>query len=226
MTVSVIIPALNEAGCIVDTVRSIRAQSPHEIIVVDGGSDDGTSELAAEADLVLTSPRGRANQMNLGAKHATGSTFLFLHADCTLQTGAIEAAERVLMRSSGKIVAGCFQMHVPEPGLLYRSIDGFATIRVRLTGLAYGDQGLFLRKDTFDRVGGFPPLHLMEDMFICKRLRDLGQILVLPHKIYVSARRWQRMGLIQQTLRNWTLTALTAMGVHPNRLAKFYPAVR
>ncbi|MGF1583101.1 MAG: hypothetical protein ACFCD0_27590 [Gemmataceae bacterium] len=110
--------------------------------------------------------------------------------------------------------------------MLYRSIDGFATIRVRLTGLAYGDQGLFLRRDTFTQVGGFPPLKLMEDMFICKRLKELGQILVLPHKIYVSARRWQHVGLVHQTLRNWTLTALTAMGVDPNRLARYYPNVR
>src|SRR5438132_1276671 len=137
MPISVIIPTLNEASCLAQTLRSVRAEEPGEIIVVDGGSTDATCELAGEADLVLHGARGRAAQMNLGAAHATGDILLFLHADCTLETGALRAAQRCLARRG--VAAGCFRMTVTAPGLIYRAIDAAATARVRLTGLAYGD---------------------------------------------------------------------------------------
>src|SRR5438045_256698 len=133
MAISVIIPTLNEATCVTATVRSVRTQRPHEIIVVDGGSTDATREAAAEADLVLQAPRGRASQMNAGAARATGDALLFLHADCTLEDGALEEAVRCLRPPT--VAAGCFTMTVRARGLLYRSIDACATARVRLTGL-------------------------------------------------------------------------------------------
>jgi rSAM/selenodomain-associated transferase 2 len=224
MPISVVIPALNEATALPETLRSLRAQQPHEIIVVDGGSTDATCAAAGAADVLLHGPRGRAAQMNRGAAHAAGDVLLFLHADCTLAPGAVAAAERAARRPG--VAAGCFTMHVRADGLLYRCIDGCATARVRLTGIAYGDQGLFLRRDVFERVGGFPPLKLMEDVFISRALRRLGRMVVLPQRIFVSPRRWQRAGLVRQTLRNWALTALAAAGVHPDRLAAYYPAVR
>jgi hypothetical protein len=162
--------------------------------------------------------------MNLGAVHAVGDVLLFLHADCTLEPGALRAAEAALGRRG--VAAGCFRMTVTAPGLLYRMIDACATARVRLTGLAYGDQGLFLYRDRFERLGGFPLLRLMEDVFISRALRRQGRIVVLPHRAFVSPRRWQRQGVIRQTLRNWALTGLAAAGAHPDRLAAFYPAVR
>ncbi len=223
MTISVIIPTLNEEACIATTIAQTRRQNPHEIIVVDGGSNDETISQARDADLVLSSAQGRANQMNAGAEKATGSILLFLHADCTLEEGALDKAKTVLSQRS--VVAGCFAMHVPEPGWLYRSIDFFATLRVRLTGMVYGDQGLFLSRKIFDKIGGFPRLKFMEDVFISRRLREQGRIVVIPQKIFVSARRWQKVGLIPQTLRNWTLTALAAGGVHPDHLAQYYPVV-
>jgi rSAM/selenodomain-associated transferase 2 len=224
VSVSVIIPTLNEESLLAETLRLLRVQRPHQVIVVDGGSTDATCREAATADVLLRAPPGRAVQMNLGAAHATGDVLLFLHADCILEAGALADAERCL--SVRGIVAGCFTMRVRARGLLYRSIDACATARVRLTGLVYGDQGLFLRRTSFERLGGFPRLRLMEDLLFSRELRRHGRILVAPRHIFVSPRRWQRAGLMRQTLRNWALTALAASGMHPDRLATFYPNVR
>jgi len=224
VTVSVIIPTLNEEGCISETLRGLHAQGVHQVIVVDGGSSDGTCGQASAADLVLHSAPGRAVQMNCGAARATGTYLLFLHADCALEAGALEEAERRLHATAA--IAACFRMTVRGRGLLYRSIDACATARVRLTGLIYGDQGLFLRREDFERLGGFPCYRLMEDLFFSRTLRRAGKIIVVPRRIFVSPRRWEKTGLVRQTLRNWGLTALAASGVHPDRLAEFYPAVR
>jgi hypothetical protein len=266
MAVSVIIPTLNEAACIQETIRSLRRQGADEIIVVDGGSTDGTHELAREADAMLISPPGRALQMHAGALDSplprtrgrgvagegvevaealapspqplspeyrgegllrrlqTSDSLLFLHADCTLEDGALAAIERCLRQP--RVIAGCFSLRVQQSGWLYRAIDWCATARVKLTGFVYGDQGLFMRRTDYLRLGGFPPLSFMEDVMFSKTLRRHGRIVVLPHKILVSPRRWQKTGILRQTLRNWTLTALAASGIHPDRLAKFYPGVR
>jgi rSAM/selenodomain-associated transferase 2 len=224
MSVSIIIPALNEAACIAATVASLRRQQPAEIIVVDGGSGDGTPELARGADLVLPSPPGRAVQMNLGASRARGDYLLFVHADCTLDDGALTALAGALRNP--RTIAGCFNMRVTADGMLYRCIDAAATARVRLTGVVYGEQGLFLRRRDYHRLGGFPPWRFMEDVFFSRMLRQHGRVVVLPQRIHVAARRWQRVGLIRQTLRNWTLTGLALAGVHPDRLARWYGDVR
>lgn len=224
MSVSVVIPTLNEESCLAETLRLLRTHAPHEIIVVDGGSTDATGRLAATADLLLHGEPGRAAQMNLGARHARGDHLLFLHADCSLEEGALKEAERLL--GGRGVSAGCFHMTVRARGLCYRSIDVCANVRVRWTGLAYGDQGLILRRESFERLGGFPPLRLMEDLFFSKQLRQLGRIALVPRRIFVSPRRWQQHGIMRQTLRNWLLTALAAGGVDPDRLAAFYPAVR
>jgi rSAM/selenodomain-associated transferase 2 len=223
VSVSVIIPTLNEADGLAETLRRLRRQRPHQIIVVDGGSSDATLEKAADADLVLQGPRGRAAQMNHGAAHATGDGLLFLHADCELEDGALAAAGRALLRRG--VAAGCFRMHVAAPQRVFRLIDACATLRVRLTGLIYGDQGLFVERRRFERLGGFPPLQFMEDVFLSKALRRQGAMVVASPRIFVSPRRWKQHGVVRQTLRNWTLTALAAAGVHPDRLAVFYPAV-
>jgi rSAM/selenodomain-associated transferase 2 len=224
LAVSIIIPALNEAAGIAPTIAALRAQGTAEIIVVDGGSTDDTVARAAGADRVLTAPPGRARQMNAGAAAATGDVLLFLHADCALEAGAVRAAETCLARH--RVFAGCFSMRVQANGLAYRCIDAAATARVRLTGVAYGDQGLFLRRADFDRLGGFPALRFMEDVYFSRRLRRAGRVVVLPQRIYVSPRRWQKVGLVRQTLRNWTLTALALAGVAPDQLAAYYPRVR
>jgi rSAM/selenodomain-associated transferase 2 len=224
MPLSVIIPTLNEASTIAATIRAVRRQHPDEIIVVDGGSSDDTIQCAAEAHLVVRSPRGRAAQMNAGAAAARGDRLLFLHADCELAEGALAAAMDCLRRPG--VVAGCFRMRVRAAGVVYRLIDFCATARVRLTGVVYGDQGLFVRRDVFEEMGGFPAVRLMEDMLLSRQLCRRGRVVVAAADIGVSPRRWERQGVVWQTLRNWTLTALAAAGVHPDRLAPFYPAVR
>lgn len=224
MTTSVIIPTLNEENCLPEALQRLRQPNAHEIIVVDGGSTDGTCALAQPADLVLHGPRGRALQMNLGAAHASGDVLLFLHADCWLDDGAIQDAERLL--AGRHIAGGCFTMTVRASGSLYRVIDRCATARVRLTGIVYGDQGLFIRRELFERLGGFPRIRLMEDLFFSRTLRRHGRMVISGRRIHVSPRRWQRSGLVRQTVRNWTLTALAAGGISPDALARFYPTVR
>jgi rSAM/selenodomain-associated transferase 2 len=224
VAVSVIIPTLNEESCLAETLRSVHRQRPHELLVADGGSTDATCRLAGEAAQLVQAPPGRAVQMNCGAARATGDVLLFLHADCTLEEGALEEAEQRLGRRG--VIAGCFTMTVRASGPLYRCLDFFATARVRLTGLVYGDQGLFLRRQTFEKLGGFPPLRLMEDLFFSRELRRHGRIVVASRRVFVSPRRWQRVGVVRQSVRNWTLTTLAAAGVSPDRLAAFYPAVR
>jgi rSAM/selenodomain-associated transferase 2 len=224
MAVSVIIPTLNEAACLPAALRALSAEGPAEVLVVDGGSTDGTCDRVGSAARLLHAPRGRAAQMNAGAAEARGDVLLFLHADCTLEPGALRAAEVCLARPG--VAAGCFHMTVQGPRMVYKLLGACATARVRLTGLVYGDQGLFVRRAVFARAGGFPSLGLMEDVFLSKALRRLGRVVVAPRRIYVSARRWQRRGVVRQTLRNWALTALAAGGIHPDRLAAYYPAVR
>ena len=224
MLISVIIPTLDEESCLGETLQCLSAENPHEIVVVDGGSSDSTCRIASSGGCsLLQGVRGRAAQMNLGAAHATGDALLFLHADCSLQPGALSAAARVLARG---VAAGCFRMTVTASGLLYRVIDACATMRVRATGIIYGDQGMFVARERFLRLGGFPEVRLMEDVLMSLKLRKQGQVVVVPSRIFVSPRRWQRQGIVRQTLRNWTLTALAAAGVHPDRLARYYPVVR
>jgi rSAM/selenodomain-associated transferase 2 len=224
MSVSIVIPTWNEAACIEQTIRALRTQKPREIIVVDGGSTDATIALARHADRVLVAEPGRAFQLNAGAAAATGDFLLFLHADCRLETGALAAIERTLARRA--ILAGCLSMRVEAGGLGFRWMDAFATARVRWTGIGYGDQGLFLRTEDFRRLGGFPPIRFMEDVFFSRRLAQCGRMVVLSKKIYVSPRRWHAVGLVRQTLRNWTLTAAALAGISPDWLASYYPSVR
>lgn len=224
MSVSVIVPTLNEERFLARALDRLREQRPHQIIVVDGGSRDDTCRLAGQADLLLHGPSGRAAQMNLGAGHATGDVLLFLHADCWLEVGALPEAERYLAQPG--VAAGCFTMRVEAEGSWYRLIDRCATARVRLTKLIYGDQGLFVRRDLFGCLGGFPRIGLMEDLYFSRQLRRRGRMVVAPRRIFVSPRRWQQTGVLWQTLRNWALTALAAGGISPDRLARFYPPVR
>jgi rSAM/selenodomain-associated transferase 2 len=224
MSVSIIIPTLNEASCLAATLGRLRAAGPLEIIVADGGSRDATCALAAAADRLVRAPRGRAAQMNAGAAVARGDVLLFLHADCTVQADALPAAERCLARRG--VAAGCYQMVVQAEGWMFRFLDYCATARVRLTGSIYGDQGLFVRRELFERIGGFPAVPFMEDPLICKKLRRHGRMMVLRQPIAVSPRRWHRVGIIRQTMRNGILILLAMAGVPPQRLAQFYPDVR
>jgi rSAM/selenodomain-associated transferase 2 len=222
--ISVIIPTLNEAASIADQISATRQLGASEIIVVDGGSADGTREFATGADIVLASEPGRAKQQNAGAVASRGDVLLFLHADCRLPAGAFESMRAAFQDE--RTVGGCFQQQIQAQGWLYRWLECGNAWRVRRLGMAFGDQGIFIRRAIFEDLGRFADVKLMEDVLLMKRLRQRGGFVLLDDRLSVSARRWQRHGIVRQTLRNWLLLALALSGVSPNRLARFYPNTR
>jgi len=224
MDISVIIPTLNEAEKIADVVARTRALSPYEIIVVDGDSTDATLQQASAADRCLKAKRGRAIQQNTGAAASRGDILLFLHADCWLEEGSLQAVRNVLQDE--RIVGGCFRQRIDAPGVLYRLLEWGNNQRVRTCKWAYGDQGIFVRHKVFDELGGFPQLGLMEDLFLMKRLKRTGRLTLLDARIHTSPRRWQQHGIIRQTLKNWTLLSLAHCGISVDRLAEFYHNAR
>lgn len=224
--VAVVIPTLNEASTIAACLQDLATQGPDELIVADAGSPDGTADLAAAAGArVLRTPRGRGQQQNLAVAATTSELLLFLHADCRLEPGALDVLRRFAVRNP-LVPGGCFRMAVEAQGLGFRSIDAAAHLRAGVLGIPYGDQAIFARRSAFDAVGGFPEIPLMDDLYFALRLRRLGRLALLPRRVFVSARRWRQAGLVRQSLRNWTLTALAAGGVSPERLGRFYPVIR
>ena len=221
MKLSVIIPALNEAANIGNAVRHAIELAPHEVLVVDGGSTDGTRELVAKLQCrLIESPRGRSFQQNLGARESTGDTLLFLHADCWLSSIAAQQMEQTLRSSC--IPGGVFCQRIEARGSTFRFLEAGNALRVCFTRLAFGDQGIFLRREVFESLGGFPETRLMEDLLLMRKLRDAGRLALLPGPLHVDARRWQKHGPVRQTLRNWVLLAAEQLGVSPDRLASFY----
>ena len=194
---------------------------PHEVLVVDGGSRDDTAARAASAGArVLTSERGRALQQNCGARHATGEVLLFLHADCWLApTGMGQLQQRL---ACPKIHWGAFRQQIEAPGAIYRLLEAGNAARVRWRGLPYGDQGIFVRRETFEAAGRFPEVRLMEDVLLMRKLRRLARPVLLEGPLHISPRRWVEHGPLRQTLRNTMLLAAARLGVAPNRLAEFY----
>lgn len=224
MRISVVVPVLNEAPRIAETLQKIREMGECEVVVVDGGSTDGTTEHCQLADRVMVSPPGRGAQQNLGARAATGEVILFLHADCWLERGGLEEIRKQLARAD--VVGGCFRQRIDAQGWLFRALEWGNGARVRWWKLAYGDQGIFVRRNQFEEIGGFPEFKLMEDLYFMRALRKRGVVQLLDTKLHVSPRRWQKKGVIRQTLWNWMLLTLAWIGVHPNRLARLYPNVR
>ena len=219
MKLSVIIPALNEAGQIEQTLTSVEAQ-PHvgEIIVVDGGSVDGTRERASGRAVVLASAPGRARQMNAGAAEATGDVLLFLHADTRLPAGATRAIERALADPATE--AGLFRLGFDRETPLLR-LYGLCT-RLPTPLLGFGDRGLFVRRSAFDALGGFPGVPVFEDLEMARRLHRRGGLRFLPQRVRTSARRFRRHGALRQQLRNAYLWLHWLAGTPPERVAHCY----
>ena len=223
MRISVVIPAVNEALWIERAVVCARKAEFDEVIVADGGSADGTVEIASRSGArVVQGPRGRAVQQNMGAQIATGDVLLFLHADNCLDEASGQQVRDCL--NDPQILGGAFQQHIDAPGWLYRLLERGNAARVRWSGLAYGDQAIFLRRNTFEQLGRFPEVGLMEDLHLMRAFRNLGKPVLLPGPVHVHPRRWQRRGIVLQTLCNWSLLGGEALGVSPDRLAKFYPS--
>lgn len=219
MTVSVIIPAFNEARVIDRTLRAVQVQSgPKEIIVVDGGSTDDTPDRAAPYATVLDAPQGRAAQMNRGAEAASGEVLWFLHAD-TLPPPDGLAHIRGAVRQPG-IESGIFRLSFDQDTPLLR-LYSWCT-RWRWIRIAFGDRGLFTTRAAFDAVGGFPPWPIFEDLELAHRLYRRSTFRFMPQAVTTSARRFRSHGMLRQQLRNLYLWTHYVMGTDPERVAHLY----
>ncbi|MGD8630250.1 MAG: TIGR04283 family arsenosugar biosynthesis glycosyltransferase [Gammaproteobacteria bacterium] len=227
LQLSVIIPALNEAAAITTTLQALqplRARG-HEVIVVDGASSDNTIALSRPlVDRVIQTGAGRATQMRAGAALAAGSVLWFLHADTT----APPDADRLIMQAlqSKRAGWGRFDVQLSQTRLLLKCVAWMMNQRSRLSGIATGDQGLFVTRSLYDAVGGFPEIALMEDIALSRVLRQHGRPAMIHQPLASSPRRWLAHGVLRTILRMWMLRLGYFLGVKPERLAAYYAAHR
>lgn len=222
---SVVIPVFGEAAgidALIDHARVVGYGQDVELVVVDG--DPAASTLAAltrDGVTTLTSPPGRARQLNAGARAASGRDLLFLHADTRLPAGAFQAAGAAL---DGGAALGAFSLAIRSTNPWLAAVATGATWRSRLFSLPFGDQAFFIRREIFDALGGFPDIPIMEDVALVRAVsRAGGRIAVLPGRVTTSARRWEAEGVVRTTARNLCLQLLYGLGVSPARLARHYP---
>ncbi len=217
MAVSVVIPALNEEASIAATIDAARAAGAAEVIVADGGSSDATIAIAAERGArVITGETLRAAQINRGISVAGNDTIIVLHADTLLPSGAAVAVEEAL--ASGALF-GAFHVEFVE-GL--RFVAFMINARTRLTRKPWGDQAQFARRETFLRMGGYPPFPIMEDYELARRMKRAGKIAFLPLTVRTSGRRFLAKGVLRATFVNWLIIGAYHLGVRPERLARWY----
>jgi len=189
---------------------------------VDGGSGDATTAVAARFSRVrlLESPRGRARQMNAGARAARGEVFLFLHADTRLPDGALAAVEAAIKEPG--VVGGRFDVRFDNPRAVFRMIAWFMNLRSRWSGISTGDQAIFVRREVFEAMDGYPEMPLMEDVELCRRLKRRGRQVAVRLAVTASARKWEREGALRTILLMWALRFLYMAGVAPERLHRWY----
>lgn len=218
LKLSIIVPTLNEAGEIraaLGSLAGLRALG-HEVIVADGGSSDGTAELAAGlCDRALECARGRARQMNAGARAASGDALVFLHADTRLP----ENADALIASGLARSCWGRFDVAIEASRPLLRIVARAMSLRSRLTGIATGDQAIFVRRDAFP---GFPDIALMEDIAFSKAMKRRAAPACLRARVRTSARRWESRGVLRTILLMWRLRLLYFLGARPERLARLY----
>ena len=219
--ISIVIPVVNEIDVIARSVERAWSAGADEVIVVDGGSTDGTLAKLATLDCKsVQSKAGRAIQMNKGAEYSTGEVLVFLHADNWLEVDSC-AQIRTGLKDSG-FEFGAFRQRIDGDSLLYRWVEFGNELRVKYQGLIYGDQAFFITRKWFDLVEGFPQIDLMEDFQISRTLRKLGRPLLLDGPTFVSPRRWLKVGVVRQTIRNWMMCCAYRLGVSPDRLSQYY----
>ena len=221
-TLCIVLPVLDEGATLavrLQALEGLRRQGAR-IVVVDGGSQDDTLAVARErADLALLAPRGRASQMNAGAAACPADVLLFLHADTVLPDNADLLVRRATL---GPFAWGRFDVRIDSPRALLRVVGTLMNLRSRWTGIATGDQAIFVRHDLFQRVGGFPALPLMEDIAICRLLKQQGPPACLRERVTTSARRWERNGTWRTIFLMWRLRAAYFFGADPHDLAIQY----
>lgn len=219
--ISIIIPTLNEAQSIVNCICSLQPlRNLCEIIVVDGDSTDNTRQLVQDlVDTVITSAQGRAIQMNTGAQHAKGKVLLFLHADTSLPPSAHNFIAGSI--DSGRHW-GRFDVQLSGRSPLLKVIAFFMNWRSRLTGIATGDQAIFVSKQLFDAVGRYPEIALMEDIALCTHLNKISSPICLKSPVISSGRRWEQFGIIKTILLMWSLRLRYFFGADPDVLANLY----
>lgn len=229
MKISIVMPVLDEATGIADALAALAPlrEAGHELIVADGGSTDGTPALAAAgADRVIAAPRGRARQMNAGAAAARGEVLLFLHADTRLPPDADRLVQQAL---AGGAHWGRFDVRIVGDGgggsAMFPVIAALMNLRSRLSGIATGDQALFVRRPLFDQLGGYAGQPLMEDVELCRRLKALpaaGAPACLRERVATSGRRWQKHGVWRTIALMWWLRWRYWRGASPEQLARLY----
>ena len=219
--ISVVIPTLNEAANINETVRLAQNARNVEVVVVDGGSRDDTTEIAGRLGaLVLAAEASRARQMNVGAAAATGDILLFLHADTRLPEGYDVQVRGTLSRPGA--AAGAFALGIDSPLPSLRIMEYVANWRSRFLQKPYGDQALFLAVETFRTIGGYPDLPIMEDFELVRRLKKKGRIIILPASVTTSARRWLHVGVWKTWIVNQLAITAYLLGITPDTIARFY----
>lgn len=223
--ISIIIPVLNEAENIRNTLVYLQEEvgdSDREIIVVDGGSKDQTVAIAKSLDVIVIESvkPGRANQMNAGAAIATGDILLFLHADTKLPHDYANLIIKTLAKP--KVIAGAFELAIDSQQKSLRLIEAMVKMRSHWFSLPYGDQALFITRSTFEKIGGFPEVAIMEDFVLVKQLKRQGKIAIAPAAVTTSSRRWEKLGVWQTTMINQLMILGYYLGISPDKLRKFY----
>lgn len=224
--VSCIVPVLNEAPIVAVRLAALQwlRAAGHELILVDGGSADGTAEIAAPwVDRLLSSAPGRAVQMNTGAEAARGDLLWFLHLDAEPSPGAADALLSAVARGH---IWGRFDVRLSGAEPMLRVVERMMNLRSRWTGIATGDQGIFVVREVFERAGGYPVIALMEDIALSKRLKRVGRPACLRQRIVASSRRWEQAGTWQTIALMWRLRLGYWFGIDPATLARRYDAPR